>query len=471
MHACTLIGILDDGLDGLSNAARQRLREASVVIGAERALSLVRAETASARLMAMDGALAELPAWIAAARAENRAVVVLATGDPLCHGIGKFLSEKLPGELEILPNVSTLQLACARFRRPWNGIGIASCHARDSGEWRIGATPEHALYPALRALARHPEVFLFTGPENTPARLARALLAAGYEHDEIVFSVACRLLQADECLFPDMRLDEAARTDFPQPNVLLARRKDERNFPAFGLDDSRYLRRMPEKGLITKQEARALSLAKMRIAPDAVVWDIGAGAGSVGLEAAGLAPLGHVWAIEKNPGDAKYARENAQRLRITNYTLEEGKAPERLDTWPDPDAVFIGGSGGELATLIALVLARMKPGGHLVANFVTLENLALATSALKQAAAEWDVIQLQASRSQAILDGHRMAAQNPVWIVTARSRGQKTEDRGQSLTGREAPANDTKRLIDTAIENVPSPNEHPMSGKYARPTR
>jgi precorrin-6Y C5,15-methyltransferase (decarboxylating) len=423
LNACTLIGILDDGLDGLSGTARQRLREASVVIGAERTLSLVRAEISSARPMAMDGALADVPAWIAAARAENRSVAVLATGDPLCHGIGKFLSEKLRGRpecaLEILPAVSVLQLACARFRQPWNDVRIASCHARDSGEWRFGATPEHALYPAVRALARHSLVFVFTGPENTPARLARALRAAGHERDGITFSVACRLLQPDERLFPAMTLEEAARTDFPQPNAVLARRESERGAPAFGLDDSCYLQRTPEKGLITKQEARVLSLARMRIVPDAVVWDIGAGAGSVGLEAAGLAPAGHVWAIEKNPADAANARENARRGRVTNYTLEEGRAPQGLDAWPDPDAVFIGGSGGELAGLIALVLARLKPGGRLVMNFVTLENLAVATSALDRAGTAWEAVQLQASRSQPILDGHRMAAQNPVWIVTA----------------------------------------------------
>ncbi|MDR2788344.1 MAG: precorrin-6y C5,15-methyltransferase (decarboxylating) subunit CbiE [Candidatus Accumulibacter sp.] len=423
MSACTLIGILDDGLDGLSGTARRRLREASVVIGAERTLSLVRAEVPSARLEAMDGALADVPGWIAAARAENRSVAVLATGDPLCHGIGKFLSEKLRDRpecaLEILPGLSVLQLACARFRQAWNEVGIASCHARDTGEWAFGATPEHALYPAVRAVAAHPSTFIFTGPENTPARLARALLAAGYGSGEITFSVACRLLRADERLFPAMTLDEAAQTDFPQPNVVLARREGAAPSPAFGLDDSHYVRRSPEKGLITKQEARALSLAKMRVAPGAVVWDIGAGAGSVGLEAAALAPSGHVWAIEKNPEDAARARENARRLRVTNYTLEEDRAPRRLDAWPDPDAVFIGGSGGELDALIALVLARLRPGGRLVANFVTLENLAAATNALDRAAAEWEVVQLQASRSQPILGGHRLAAQNPVWIVTA----------------------------------------------------
>ena len=173
--------------------------------------------------------------------------------------------------------------------------------------------------------------------------------------------------------------------------------------------------------MITKQEARALSLAKLALKADAVVWDIGAGSGSVGLEAARLAPQGHVWAIEKNEGDAANARANAAKFRVGNYTLTEGKAPAGLEQWPDPDAVFIGGSGGELAELIRLILARLKPGGRLVMNFVTLENLATATTTLQSLGAVWDVVQLQAARSQPILDMHRLAAQNPVWVVTARA--------------------------------------------------
>jgi len=262
-------------------------------------------------------------------------------------------------------------------------------------------------------------VFLFTGPQNNPARLARALLAAGYEPDEVTLSVACRLQLPDEQLFPELSLAAAARFDFPEPNVVLVRRRAGEVVPAFGLDDLEYHQRTPDKGLITKQEARALSLAKLRLKPDATVWDIGAGSGSVGLEAARLAPLGHVWAIEKNAGDAANARANAARFRVGNYTLMDGKAPEHLATWPDPDAVFIGGSGGELDALIVLILGCLKPGGRLVMNFVTLENLAVATATLSAAGALWDVVQLQASRSQPILDMHRMAAQNPVWIVTA----------------------------------------------------
>ena len=397
-----------------------------LVIGAGRTLELVVGKLpAGAERKDMDGALGELPGWIAAARAEGRKVVVLATGDPLCHGIASWLTGKLGNvAIEILPSVSTLQIAFARFQKPWGDFAIASCHSRDAGEWTLGATPEHGLYPLMRAVARSAKVAAFTGPHNTPARIARALLTAGYEaRDQVRLSVACRLLLPDEQLYADLTLEQAAAIDFPEPNVVIVERAPDSLLPTCGFADDEFAQRFPDKGLITKQEARALSLAKLRLAPDAVVWDIGAGSGSVGIEASRLAPFGHVYAIEKNEADAANALANARRFRASNYTLAEGRAPEQLDRWPDPDAVFIGGSGGELAALITLILARLKPGGRLVMNFVTIENLATATAELTAASASagisWDVVQLQASRSQPILDMHRMAAQNPVWIVTA----------------------------------------------------
>ena len=106
-------------------------------------------------------------------------------------------------------------------------------------------------------------------------------------------------------------------------------------------------------------------------------------------------------------------------MGISNYTLVHGKAPEGLQHWPDPDAVFVGGSGGELAQLIALIVQRLKPEGCLVMNFVTLENLSLAVETLKSLGVTWDVLQLQAARSKPILHMNRMAAENPVWLVCA----------------------------------------------------
>lgn len=421
LKPCSIIGILDDGWDGLSGHARARLAGASCVIGAGRTLELVAPHLAAhAKQHDMDGALLRVPEWITAALSEGQTVAVLATGDPLCHGIAKLLLEKVGAEnIEILPAPSTIQLAFARLWRPWQQAQIVSVHSKDAGEWITGATPQHGLYALVRAVAEHDLLAVFTSPENGPERIARALLAVGYG-DELRLSVASRLLLPDEEVSADLSLIDAAARKFASPNIVVIERIAPRSRRAlFGFEDEEYVQRRPEKGLITKLEVRAVSLAKLGLTDDSIVWDIGACSGSVGLEAARIARRGHVWAIEKNAADAANARENAQILRATNYTLFEGKAPDQLDTWPDPDAVFIGGSGGELAGLIRLVLSRLKPGGRLVMNFVTIENLAAATGALAAAGADWEVVQLQAARSQPILDMHRLAAQNPVWIVTA----------------------------------------------------
>ncbi|TVO57155.1 precorrin-6y C5,15-methyltransferase (decarboxylating) subunit CbiE [Denitromonas halophila] len=416
---CTLVGILDDGWAGLSDAARQRLATAGLVIGAARTLALLeRHLPGTATVRPMDGALGKVPEWIAQAHADGLSTVVLATGDPLCHGMASFLVRKLgAAAVAVLPAPSTLQLLFARLKKPWQDVIIGSVHSRDAGEWIEGAAPDHGLYRLVRQVAEHPRVAAFTGPENSPDRIARALLAAGFDGARI--SVASRLCLPDEAVFTDLPLPEAAAMRFDDPNVVLIERDSNAGRAVFGFDDLDYVQRSPEKGLITKLEARAVSLAKLALRGDSVVWDIGAGSGSVGLEASRIARHGHVWAIEKNDADAANARENARRFNASNYTLVQARAPEHIDTWPDPDAVFIGGSGGELAALIALILTRLKPGGRLVMNFVTIENLATATATLVGAGARWDVTQLSAARSQPILDMHRLAAQNPVWIVTA----------------------------------------------------
>lgn len=456
---CSVIGVIDDGWASLSAAAQARLRAASVLIGARRTLDLVAPFLPEdTECLDMDGALSQTPGWIASALDAGRPVAILATGDPLCHGIARFLIGKLGvGAVEVMPALSTIQLAFARLKKPWQDARISSCHGPDAGEWlgdesTPGPTPAHGLYKLVRAVATHPLVATFTSPHNSPDRIARALLAAGYgddAHESVTLSVVACLCHADEAVFADLTLADAATRRFPAPNVVIIERVgrtgDEHaptryppdlvssiphTAPVFGFDDLDYVQRTPEKGLITKLEARAVSLARLGLSADSIVWDIGAGSGSVGLEASRIAHLGHVWAIEKNSGDAANARVNARRMRASNYSLFEGKAPAGLDAWPAPDAVFIGGSGGELGELIALVLGRLKPRGRLVMNFVTLENLALATRTLQQLGATWDVTMLSAARSQPILDMHRLAAQNPVWIICAQAAGRPSDRAG-----------------------------------------
>lgn len=424
-QTCHIVGIHEHGAAGLTAEACGVLREARLVIGATHQLAAVAGLLSpAAEPRDSAGQLAAVPEWIVAATAAGHRVAVLATGDPLCHGIAGRLTRQLAARapdlrLVVLPSVSSLQLACARFHLPWQDAALVSLHTADTGEWAPGARHDHGLAPLLRAVARHDKVLCLTAPANGPARIARALVAAGLGAAFRV-DVAARLTAPDELLVADLAPAEAARRDFPDPNVVILRRVLPRQArPAFGFADGAYVQRQPEKGLLTKLEARAVSLAKLGLTPAAIVWDIGAGAGTIGLEAAGLCPDGHVYAIEKNVADAANARENARRFGVLNYTLVEGKAPQHLAGWPDPAAVFIGGSGGELGLLITLCLQRLRPGGHLVMNFVTLENLATATAALSAAGVPWEVTQLFAARSQPILDMHRLAAQNPVWIVSA----------------------------------------------------
>ncbi|MHB0916838.1 MAG: precorrin-6y C5,15-methyltransferase (decarboxylating) subunit CbiE [Thiobacillus sp.] len=418
---CRLIGILDNGAEGLSAQALRHVQEADVVIGGQRTLALFAAQLRPhAQTHDLGARLTQVPGWIEQARAAGHKTVVLATGDPLCHGIGKYLSDKLGRDaLAVLPNVSTLQLAAARLRLPWQDAAICSVHSKDAGEWTPGAGPGHGLYALLQALGRHHLIALFTSPENTPARVARMLLSEGLDAHWRM-AVVERILQADERVLPDLSIAQAAQQDFADPNiVLLWRTAPHRPEVRFGLADESYLQRKPEKGLITKREVRAVSLARLQLRADSIVWDIGAGSGAVGLEAARLCPDGHVYAIEKNTEDAAIAGQNRARLCITNYSLTHAKAPQGLEAWPDPDAIFIGGSGGELQELVRLCLQRLKPDGWLVMNFVTLENQADALSALKACGAMWDVTQIQAARSQPILHMHRLAAENPVWVVCA----------------------------------------------------
>jgi len=431
---CRVIGVLDDGAASLGATALAHLARADCVIGGTRTLELLDAHLRPDAIRRdLTGAMSQVPIWVREAQADGLRSVVLATGDPLCHGVAAYLASRLCIEaLEVIPNLSTIQLACARLGMPWQDMAIASVHSRDAGEWVEGADARHGLYALLQAAARHDRLAVLTSPDNSPDRIARMLVAEGLGE---VFEVAVaeHLCRPDERVVTGCSVAQIAGMQFAEPNVVLLWRRDLPARPViFGLPDASFEQRFPDKGLITKNEVRAVSLARLQLRADSVVWDIGAGSGSVGLEAARLCRDGHVYAIEKNADDAGIARRNRRALAVHNYTLVHAKAPAGLEAWADPDAVFIGGSGGELAELIALILSRLKPNGWLVMNFVTIENLGAAVEALKAAGAQWDVLQLQASRSKPILHMHRMAAENPVWIVCAQpgSGEPRTEGHG-----------------------------------------
>lgn len=417
---CSFVGVLDDGVDSLSAEALQAIREAKHVIAGTRLLEILAGEIAQAQRYDLTGALKLVPDWINDALAKDEAVAVLATGDPLCHGIAGFLAGKLDKtRVRILPNLSTLQLAFAELKLPWAAARIVSVHAQDADEWAKGTAPDHGLYALARQCRQNDLLAVLTGPENNPPRIARMLQIEGLDGDFEIAVAQC-LKHPEQSVTGFLPVDEVAAGVYADPNVVILKRKLPLVAPVlFGIADDQFSQRKPEKGLITKREVRAVSLARMQLRRGSIVWDIGAGSGSVGLEAARLCVDGHVFAIEKNADDIANVEQNHAAWGISNYSFVHGKAPQHLDGWPDPDAVFIGGSGGELAELIVLCLRRLRTGGWLVMNFVTLENLSTAVETLKRLDAEWDVSQIQASRSSPILNMNRLQAENPVWIVSA----------------------------------------------------
>lgn len=333
-------------------------------------------------------------------------IVVLASGDPLFYGIGGLLAKKLGADaVQIIPHFSSVQLAFSRMKESSQDAHIDSVHGR----------PITGLAQRLDGKAK---VALLTDKENSPARVARYLLEYGM--DEYEAFVAEKLGSQDErCRW--FSLADLVQTECDPLNVLILRHKPGATPPHWGLgiEDDQFRQRKPDKGLITKKEVRVVSLAEMNLKADSIVWDIGTATGSVAIEAARIARNGQVFAVEKNEPDLENAQANAKKFR-TDITLVHAKAPQGLEQFPDPDAVFVGGSGGELAELIGLCRERLRPNGRFVLNAVTIENLYEAMQALKEAGFETSVTMLQVSRSKPILHLTRLEGLNPVYVITGK---------------------------------------------------
>lgn len=193
---------------------------------------------------------------------------------------------------------------------------------------------------------------------------------------------------------------------------------DERG-QLFGLPDERFTPRSPGSSVITKRETRAITLAQLALRAESVVWDIGAGTGSVAIEAGRLARLGRVYAVECDAGALAALAENCVRHAATNVMVTPGRAPTALEGLPDPDAVFVGGSGGALEAIILVALRRLRPAGRLVINLASYEHLALAAATIRRAGWDVECALVNIARGRDILDVTRFAALNPVFIVTA----------------------------------------------------
>ncbi len=190
------------------------------------------------------------------------------------------------------------------------------------------------------------------------------------------------------------------------------------------MPDDAFEQRKPVSGQITKREVRAVSLYSLGLKPDSVVWDIGAGTGSVAVDAALIAHQGAVYAVERDKPSLPLLERNVDRWGTPNVRVVPGEAPEVLKSLPDPDSVFIGGSGGRLTEILDEVGRRLKPEGSIVVNLAVLERTQDTCRQLKALGFFVDLVMVSAARGKEMADGTtRLDALNPVFVVTARREG------------------------------------------------
>lgn len=352
----TVVGVGADGWDGLAAAARQAVASAEVLMGGARQLDLV-PPSAAERVAWPSPLLPALPGLIEAHA--GRAVTVLASGDPMFYGIGSTLVRLLGADrVRVLPHVSSLSLACARLGWPVERVDVVSLVGR----------PLAALAAALHPGGR---VIVLSADGGSPAQVAALLVARGY--GESGMTVLSDLGSATEAVLSGTAATWAHDAVSPLNVIAVECASTPPSLPRVpGLPDEAF----EHDGQISKREVRAVSLSRLAPVPGELLWDVGAGAGSVAIEWMRTHPSCTAVAIESRPDRAERVRRNAGTLGVPGLRIVEGRAPAALDGLPVPDAVFVGG-GATVPGLMESCWAALRPGGRLVANAVTLESEAV----------------------------------------------------------------------------------------------
>jgi len=400
MRTIYVIGAGIEGQEGFSRRAMDIVRQADLLIGGERQLALF--PDFAGETLATGANLA--PVVERLERAAGSAVV-LASGDPLFFGIGRYLLRNLPeADLEFVPNVSSVQYAFAKIREPWDDAVFVSAQGR-------------GMQGTVDQVVAHDKIAILTDAVNTPKAIAAELIERGRDG---YTAYLCENLGTPEEAITHTELKGLLTLPAAALNVLILIKQYEAggdgSGPCLGIPDEEFA---TVKKLITREEVRAVSLAKLRLRHDMTLWDIGAGSGSVSIEADHLMPNGRVFAVERNPQCLAFLKQNLQRFNARNITLVDAEAPHCLEDLPDPDRVFIGGSGGHLWQILDAVDARLATGGRVVLNSATLDTLTAATEFFENAGYELEVTSVNIARTRPLTDYKMFEAYNPVFILTA----------------------------------------------------
>lgn len=392
----TLIGMGSGQPENLTLQGLAALRQADLILGARRLLAVLPAGCTENRAAAYrPDEVAEL---LQTSGAEN--AVLVYSGDTGFYSGASSMMEKLEAlgvRARVLPGLSSIQLLAAALGRPWQGWNLVSAHGRTCD-------------PVAECMQGRPTFFL-TGGSEDPATLCAQLAAEGF--GDVQGVVGQCLGTPEEKLFRGS-VKELAAGRFNSLSVLLVEAAEVLPRRAPGLPDEAF-----ERGDVpmTKQEVRAAVLAKLAVRPEDILWDVGAGTGSVSVELALAAPRGRVYAVECRPEGCALIKANREKIRTRNLVLVEGLAPAALSDLPAPDAVFIGGSKGSLAAIVDAALDK-NPDARICVSAIALESLSAAVAALTAKGRTVQVSQIAVSRAKAVGGLHLMMAQNPIYLIT-----------------------------------------------------
>lgn len=392
----TLIGMGSGQPENLTLQGLAALRQADLILGARRLLAVLPAGCTENRAAAYrPDEVAEL---LQTSGAEN--AVLVYSGDTGFYSGASSMMEKLEAlgvRARVLPGLSSIQLLAAALGRPWQGWNLVSAHGR-------------ICDPVAECMQGRPTFFL-TGGSEDPATLCAQLAAEGF--GDVQGVVGQCLGTPEEKLFRGS-VKELAAGRFNSLSVLLVEAAEVLPRRAPGLPDEAF-----ERGDVpmTKQEVRAAVLAKLAVRPEDILWDVGAGTGSVSVELALAAPRGRVYAVECRPEGCALIKANREKFRTRNLVLVEGLAPAALSDLPAPDAVFIGGSKGSLAAIVDAALDK-NPDARICVSAIALESLSAAVAALTAKGRTVQVSQIAVSRARAVGGLHLMMAQNPIYLIT-----------------------------------------------------
>ena len=392
----TLIGMGSGQPENLTLQGLAALRQADLILGARRLLAVLPAGCTENRAAAYrPDEVAEL---LQASGAEN--AVLVYSGDTGFYSGASSMMEKLEAlgvRARVLPGLSSIQLLAAALGRPWQGWNLVSAHGRTCD-------------PVAECMQGRPTFFL-TGGSEDPATLCAQLAAEGF--GDVQGVVGQCLGTPEEKLFRGS-VKELAAGRFNSLSVLLVEAAEVLPRRAPGLPDEAF-----ERGDVpmTKQEVRAAVLAKLAVRPEDILWDVGAGTGSVSVELALAAPRGRVYAVECRPEGCALIKANREKFRTRNLVLVEGLAPAALSDLPAPDAVFIGGSKGSLAAIVDAALDK-NLDARICVSAIALESLSAAVAALTAKGRTVQVSQIAVSRARAVGGLHLMMAQNPIYLIT-----------------------------------------------------